>query len=527
MKPFRKLSSLALALAAVGTLALGGCASDKSAQKTDPMTNMEVSGKVHHDFGRSGKATGGTAQSSAGMNHNSLHFPGLTSGPIVLEKMIPSTVNAGEDFNYMIKVYNVSSTAVTDVTVTETLADGFELTSASPEATQDGKTLTWNMARIGPNSTETITITGSATDEGTLQSCATVVFVPSVCIVTNVVKPGLELTKTMPASAMKCDTIPVTYTVTNPGTGTLTNVVISDPLPEGLKTASGKDSIEFTIDSLAPGATRAFQADLTAESTGEFTNTATAKAGDLEVQDSATVTVSEPVLTLEKTGPAEQYIGRNVTYTITVANTGDAVAANTVVTDTLGNNVEFVSASDNGVLENGVVTWALGDLAPEASKELEITVKPTGIGNITNTAVATAVCARDREVTEDATTKVVGIPAVLLEVVDLNDPVEVGENTTYVITVTNQGTAVDSNIRIVVELEDEMEFVSAGGATNGQVNGKTVTFDALNALAAKQQAQFTVTVKAIKAGDVRFGVKMNTDNIGREVIETEATNFYQ
>jgi len=524
MKRMRQFSSLVLALAIAGTISLTGCASDNTG--SNGMSGMEAADKVHTgQFKHSGKATAGKARTGDGMNYNSLHFPGLTSGPVVLEKVIPSTVNAGEAFSYKIKVYNVSSTAVTDVTVTETPAQGFEVKSTTPEATEDGDGLVWTMPRIAPNSSETITVTGVASQEGTLESCATVVFVPSVCIVTNVVKPGLELTKAMPADVLKCDPIDVTYTVVNPGTGTLTNVVVSDPLPEGLKTASGKDSIEFTIDSLAPGATRAFKASLMATKTGEFENTATAKAGELEVEDSATVVVREPVLTIEKTGPENQYIGRNVTYTIEVANTGDATAASTVVTDTIGSNVAFVSASANGVLENGVVTWNLGDLAPEASKTLEVTVKPTGIGEISNTSYARAVCAAEQS--DAAATKVVGIPAVLLEVVDVTDPVEVGETTTYVITVTNQGTAVDSNIEIVATLEDEMEFVSAAGATNGAAEGKTVTFDALPALAAKQQARFTVTVKAAKAGDVRFSVKMNTDNIGREVIETEATNFYQ
>ena len=40
-------------------------------------------------------------------------------------------------------------------------------------------------------------------------------------------------------------------------------------------------------------------------------------------------------------------------------------------------------------------------------------------------------------------------------------------------------------------------------------------------------AVWRVTVKAAAAGDVRFSVRMETDNLGREVIETEATNFYQ
>ena len=46
------------------------------------------------------------------------------------------------------------------------------------------------------------------------------------------------------------------------------------------------------------------------------------------------------------------------------------------------------------------------------------------------------------------TTEVVGVPAILLEVVDVEDPVEVGKEAVYDIKVTNQGSAIGTNIRI-------------------------------------------------------------------------------
>ena len=52
-----------------------------------------------------------------------------------------------------------------------------------------------------------------------------------------------------------------------------------------------------------------------------------------------------------------------------------------------------------------------------------------------NTAAAKGVCA---EAAASCETKVEGIPAILLEVIDLEDPIEVGAQTTYEIKVTNQ-----------------------------------------------------------------------------------------
>ena len=66
------------------------------------------------------------------------------------------------------------------------------------------------------------------------------------------------------------------------------------------------------------------------------------------------------------------------------------------------------------------------------------------------------------------------------------------------------GFAEDTNVIIKTMLEDSMQFVSATGATNGTLSGSTVTFAPLPSLAPKAKASWRVTVKAVKAGDVRL-----------------------
>ena len=124
-------------------------------------------------------------------------------------------------------------------------------------------------------------------------------------------------------------------------------------------------------------------------------------------------------------------------------------------------------------------------------------------------------------------TAVVGIPAILLEVVDLTDPVEVGKETTYVITATNQGTAMDTNIRIVTDLESSMQLVSAGGATEAASTGGRVTFAPLPKLEPGAKAEWRVTGKAVAPADSRFTTIMTTDELQRPVMETEATTLYK
>ena len=95
-------------------------------------------------------------------------------------------------------------------------------------------------------------------------------------------------------------------------------------------------------------------------------------------------------VSLAKVGPAGRSpTGRNMTYTLTVSNGGPEVASDVVVTDTLPASVTYVSATPSqGSCSQaaGVVTCNLGTILAEASATIDIVVKPTVAGVITNTA---------------------------------------------------------------------------------------------------------------------------------------------
>jgi len=105
--------------------------------------------------------------------------------------------------------------------------------------------------------------------------------------------------------------------------------------------------------------------------------------------------------------------------------------------------------------------------------------------------------------------------------------VEVGSTTTYLVTVSNEGSAADSNIRIVCMLDDKLQYVSSAGATAGSLMGKTVSFAPLQRLEPKTKATWRVIVKGVQAGDVRFRVTMHTDELALPIEEMEATHIYQ
>jgi len=414
-----------------------------------------------------------------------------------------------------------------DVVVTENLPENFKFTRANPTAKKDGNKLAWTIESLGPKDSEEIKVFGTATDTGCLIHCATVTYTIPACANVKVVQAKLQLKKTAPSEVLLCDPIPVKFVVTNSGSGSAQNVKIEDTLPAGLRTAEGRSKLVFNAGTLATGQSRQFSATLKASKTGKYVNKAVASsAAGLKAESQTTTVVRQPVLTITKTGPKRQYLGRSVTYEITVTNKGDAPAAKTVVEDTIPQGVTSIRATTGGKSVGSKVIWELGTLAVNASRKVSVSYMPPKAGTLANTATAVAYCAD--AVTASVKTSVVGIPAVLLEVIDIEDPVEVGSQTTYVITTTNQGSIADTNIRIVCTFEDNQQYVSSSGPTTGLVDGNTLKFAPLRSLAPKAKATWRVVIRAVKPGDVRFKVTMTTDKLERRPVEeTEATRLYE
>jgi uncharacterized repeat protein (TIGR01451 family) len=115
-------------------------------------------------------------------------------------------------------------------------------------------------------------------------------------------------------------------------------------------------------------------------------------------------------------------------------------------------------------------------------------------------------------------------------VIDVEDPVRVGDTETYTITVTNQGTAADTNIKIECTLPPNVEYVSATGTTAamaGAGSDGVVRFTPVGSLPPKAKAAWSVVVRGKSAADARFTVVLNTDQLMGPVQENEATYFYE
>jgi uncharacterized repeat protein (TIGR01451 family) len=455
-------------------------------------------------------------------------YPWPECGIVQLDKIMPKEIGLNKPFSYTIKITNLTDTLLNGIIITEEIQNHFKYINSNPTATQNENKLVWEINALGAKASRQISVSGMADYAEPLRNCTTVQTpVIPACAVVDVIEPRLKLTKTAPAEVLLCDMIPVKYIVSNAGTGNIPNVRIVDSLPAGLRTTDGKNNLIFEAGTLGPGQTREFTIDLRPTRTGTYTSKAVAQSTTEQKVESfeTTTVVSLPVLSISKTGPEKLYIGRPVTYEITVTNTSDVPARDAVIEDTIPEGMTSVKATAGAKLSASKLVWEIGTLAPKSSETLRISYVPTKPGALVNDATASAYCAEP--VTASVRTFVTGIPAIMLEVVDIEDPVRIGNRATYMISVTNQGSATSTNIHVECILEDNVQYVSSAGATAGSIVGDTVRFLPLGSLAPQDKAVWRVVVAAVKPGDVRFKVIMKSDELTRTVEESEATHVYE
>jgi uncharacterized repeat protein (TIGR01451 family) len=458
-------------------------------------------------------------------------YPWAECGIVQLDKIMPKETKKDQQFNYTIKITNLTDTLLSDIVVNEEYPASFKLISTNPQAQESPNKLTWDIDSLGPKASRQITVSGMA-DNAELLKYSTTVQTPVVPAVATVavIQPSIKLVKNVPSEAMLCDLIPIKYVVTNNGTGTVTRIRIVDTLPQGLRTTDGKGEVSIDAGSLAENQSREYTVELRAAKIGTYISKAVANSADMGIRAEsaeATTVVSQPVLAITKTGPEHLYIGRPVTYEIIVSNKSEVTAKDIVVEDTMPEGVSSVKATSGAQLteSNTKLTWKLDSLAPNTSETFRVSYTPTKPGVITNGATASAYCAQ--AVTTSMRTVVTGIPAVNLEVVDLEDPVRVGNRATYMITVTNQGSAPLTNILVTCVLEDYVKYISSAGATSGSMEGDKLRFLPLGSLAPQEKAVWRIVVAAVRPGDTRFKVILNCDELTRPVEETEATYLYE
>jgi len=417
---------------------------------------------------------------------------------------------------------------VIDTWVRDTFKGDFKLVRAEPEPEIEGNTLLWNIDKLSAGECKTYTAWVTVDEEGCLIDCVTCDCCPSICTATSFGQCQLDIEKTGPDCLCVGGHGTFNITVMNDGTSTAENVTITDDLPDGLRHPSGKDQVEWCVGDLEAGCKRMFSICLEATEAGEQCNIARAKADnhdEVSAQTCTEVVYSEIELT--KSGPSEVLIGKHADYTITVVNKGSVELSNVSITDIVPGSLQVVDAG-GGQCCNGNVTWHVDSLAAGASHSVNLSLTTCQCGQTCNEARVSGcseccppVCASDT-----LATCWKGHPGLLIEMIDTCDPMLVGECTTYRIRVTNQGTALDEDIQVVVDFPEQLEPQNASGSTNGSVEGQRVTFGMKDKLCPGESICYEICARANTTGDARVKATLSSKALQTPVIEEESTYVY-
>lgn len=405
--------------------------------------------------------------------------------------------------------------------VSATLPEGVSYIRSQPEARVEGRKLIWNFGPMSKGECRPARVWLKCECEGEQCVCFCASAVPVRFCALLCAKPILTCKKCGPEQVCPGDPVEYTITVTNRGSCTAEDVVVTDNLPDGVEHASCQRTLVYKLGSLEPCQSKTVNICTTAVKRGKYTNTAVVTACNADsVSCESTVCICCCQLECEKVGPKEVAIGKNADYQITVMNTGDLPLTDVVVYDTAPSSTSIVT-SNGATLNGNTATWRLREMKPGEKVSFNITLTTCVPGcftnhvDVTNCQNCNAHC--------EATTHWKGRPALNICVTQAENPICVGENNSYLITVVNQGSEADNNVQVVVTFPDEVQPMAASGDSPGQVSGNTVRFAPLKNVAARQTLRYRVDAKARKSGDARIKFEVSSDAIKTPIVQQEST----
>jgi uncharacterized repeat protein (TIGR01451 family) len=360
---------------------------------------------------------------------------------VAIDKSVsPSVVLAGTQVTYTITVTNTGDVPLSDVAVADPLAPSCAATvGALGVGAVHQYTCT---ATINEDTLNVATVTAKDPQGTPLAPKNDDAWV-------DVIAPAVAITKSVDKPVVTSGT-QVTWSVDvhNTGDVTLYDVAVTDPQAPECATVIG---------TLAAGA-HAPLITCTATITQAVTNVATVTATDqlgnpLSANDDAAVQVIAPGLSVVKdVDRAVVLAGTQVTWTVTVTNTGDVPLTNVVVDDDIAPGCDAVIAS----LDAGATA------AP-------ITCTSTIMQDTVNTVTATATDPLEQPVGPASDTAAVDVIAPAIAVTKAADKPSIpsGGTVTFTITVTNTGDAPLANVAVTDPLTPACDRVIGEMAAGG------------------------------------------------------------
>lgn len=333
------------------------------------------------------------------------------------------------------------------------------------------------------------------------------------------------------------DTITYMIEVSNTGSAAAEQVVVEDIIPEGLELINGSISdqgqerngkISWTIAKLDAGKSKTVTFQVKVPTVKEYTywtNVASVyDQDDPEPKNTPPVEVETfaPHLTIEKSQKRNEdnrttdrlsVIGKDrITYFIKVTSDGKVDAKDVIVSDTVPQGLTLIegSVSDDGVVENGTISWHLGTLATGTSRTVSFAVEVPETEGLWKNIAEVVESTRPEEPTPSNEVEIEtpkegpNITIEKLQAQNDNKPsktrikAHIGDTITYVLRVHNRGKEAVRDIQVKDAIPQGLRFVSGSINENGTIENGVVSWK-LEELApgATVDLMFKVTVPVV------------------------------
>ncbi|MFG0332234.1 MAG: hypothetical protein ACF8TS_02635 [Maioricimonas sp. JB049] len=445
---------------------------------------------------------------------------------VTVEWVRTGPMNVGQECACDLVIENTGGSAATQVDVEAHFPPAVRLLSAEPHPNVARGHLGWTFDSLAAGAKRVIHIRMTPLKAGEVATEARVRFSSASRSTFSVAEPKLAVNLNGPEQVQVGEPASYMVSISNPGSGIASNVQLEAVIPEGLEHSRG-ERLLMDVGSLNPGETRQVRLALVAVTGGPQAIQVQARAESGLVQNaSSEVTVIAPSLAVKLDGPGLRYLGRQATYTLRVYNDGAAGTDNVRLMHRVPDGFEFVSA-DRGASFNEttrLVNWFLGRLEPGQTLEAHVTLVAKKAGSHQHLTRATS----ENGATSDAriTTDVEGTPSLVMEIADLDDPVEIGSETAYEIRVKNEGSAAARNVGVACELTDGMKFLKASVPVEHLEREGVIVFQPVGKVEPGETVTYLVHVRGEKAGNMRFRCRLSSESIAEPLTLDELTKFY-
>jgi uncharacterized repeat protein (TIGR01451 family) len=449
------------------------------------------------------------------------------SPSVSIETVAPESTAFGQPVSYEIVVKNTSSAPVTHVRVDEEIGAGTKYVSAEPAGEINGDKVLWMLGTLNAGEEKRIKVSVKPGNEGDLQTKPRVTYSVATAMHVRITRPNLVVTVTSPESSQVGDEAPLQIQISNTGTGDASKVMLKAVLTDGLKHPEGND-IQAVLNNLAPGQSQTVTLRVQAAMPGiQQCSLSAVCDGAAKASAQAKVDVRQPKLNLTLAGPAKCMVRAEPVFALEISNPGTTATEPVQLAAAFPEGLDFVTASDGGAYDAATrtVSWNLGPAAAGSKRNLTVKTKSSIAGNLAVRAVAQA--GPKLNARGEAIIQADGVPALMFEVVDLEDPIEVGKETTYEIRIANTGTMHCTNVKLTAAMSDGLTVGEVTGSVPHKVVGQTLVFEPIGKLAVKKDLVIRIKAKGTMPGDQRFKVQLSCDQMKQPVVKEESTSFFQ